>query len=205
MIREFVKGNNKTDAGVKEKTLALKKKYEVIYADPPWRFRVRTEKGKGRSAENHYPTMKLEDICKLPVKEIAADDSILFMWATFPNLKEAFVVLDAWGFDYKTVAFVWVKQNKKCDSLFWGMGYWTRSNAEVCLLATKGRPKRIDSAVHQVIISHIEEHSKKPAETRDRIVKLVGDVHRVELFARQKTPGWDTWGNEVENSLELAS
>lgn len=78
----------------------------------------KTEKGKGRSAENHYPTMKLEDICKLPVKEIAADDSILFMWATFPNLKEAFDVIDAWGFDYKTVAFVWVKQNKKSDSLF---------------------------------------------------------------------------------------
>ena len=94
--------------------------------------------------------MKLEDICKLPVKEIAADDSILFMWATFPNLKEAFDVIDAWGFDYKTVAFVWVKQNKKSDSLFWGMGYWTRSNAEVCLLATRGRPKRVDSAVHQV-------------------------------------------------------
>lgn len=181
------------------------KKYEVIYADPPWRFRVRTEKGKGRSAENHYPTMKLEDICNLPVKEIAADDSILFMWATFPNLKEAFDVIDAWGFDYKTVAFVWVKQNKKSDSLFWGMGYWTRSNAEVCLLATKGHPKRIDSAVHQVIISHIEEHSKKPAETRNRIVTLVGDVPRVELFARQKTSGWDTWGNELENDLELAA
>ena len=86
-----------------------------------------------------------------------------------------------------------------------GMGYWTRSNAEVCLLATKGHPKRIDSSVHQVIISHIEEHSKKPAEIRDRIVKLVVDVPRVELFARQKTPGWETCGNEVENDLELAA
>ena len=205
MIREFVKGNNKTDAGVKEKTPALKKKYEVIYADPPWRFRVRTEKGKGRSAENHYPTMKLEDICKLPVKEIAADDSILFMWATFPNLKEAFDVIDAWGFDYKTVAFVWVKQNKKSDSLFMGLGYWTRSNVEMCIIATKGHPKRIGRDVHQVIISHIEEHSKKPAETRDRIVNLMGDVPRVELFARHKTPGWDTWGNEVGNDLELVA
>lgn len=155
--------------------------------------------------ENGLSVMKLEDICNLPVKEIAADDSILFIWATFPNLKEALEVIDAWGFEYKTVAFVWVKQNKKSDSLFWGMGYWTRSNAEVCLLATKGRPKRVDSSVHQVIISHIEEHSKKPAETRDRIVKLVGDVPRVELFARQKTPGWNTWGNELENDLELAA
>ena len=121
------------------------KKYEVIYADPPWLFRVRTEKGKRRSAENYYQTMKLEDICNLPVKEIAADDSILFMWAMFPNLKEAFDVIDAWEFDFKTVAFVWVKQNKKSDLLFWGMGYLTRSNAEVCLLATKEHPKRIDS------------------------------------------------------------
>lgn len=181
------------------------KKYEVIYADPPWQFRVRSKKGKGRSAECHYPTMTPEEICALPVGKITADDSVLFMWATFPNLREAFDVIDAWGFTYKTVAFVWVKQNKKSDSLFWGLGYWTRANAEICLLATKGHPKRIGRAVHQVILSHIEEHSKKPAETRDRIVELVGDVPRVELFARQKTPGWDTWGNEVENDLELAA
>ena len=181
------------------------KKYEVIYADPPWAFRVRSEKGKGLSAECHYPTMTLEEICALPVQEIAADDSVLFMWATFPNLREAFDVIDAWGFTYKTVAFVWVKQNKKSDSLFWGMGYWTRANAEICLLATKGHPKRISNKVHQVIVSHIEEHSKKPAETRERIIELVGDVPRVELFARQKTHGWDTWGNEVENDLELAA
>ena len=181
------------------------KKYNVIYCDPPWRYAVWSGKGKGRSAENHYPTMSVEDICRLHVADIAAEDCVLFMWATFPNLMEAFDVIKAWGFDYKTVAFVWVKQNKKCDSLFWGMGYWTRSNAEICLLATKGHPKRIGRAVHQVIISHIEEHSKKPAETRDRIVELVGDVPRVELFARQKTLGWDAWGNEVENDLELAA
>ncbi|SFC54379.1 MT-A70 family methyltransferase [Butyrivibrio sp. YAB3001] len=133
------------------------------------------------------------------------DEKITEDKITFPNLMGAFDVIKAWGFDYKTVAFVWVKQNKKCDSLFWGMGYWTRSNAEICLLATKGHPKRIGRAVHQVIISHIEQHSKKPAETRDRIVELVGDVPRVELFARQKTPGWDSWGNEVESDLELAA
>ena len=159
----------------------------------------------GRSAENHYPTMTVDDICRLTVADIAADNCVLFMWATFPNRMEAFDVIKAWGFEYKTVAFVWVKQNKKSDSLFWGMGYWTRANAELCLLATQGHPKRVGKAVHQVIISHIEEHSKKPAETRDRIVELVGDVPRVELFARQKTPGWDTWGNELENDLELVA
>ena len=182
-----------------------KNKYEVIYADPPWRFRTRSEKGKGRNAERHYPTMTTEEICNLPVADIAAEDCALFMWITFPNLYDAIKVMEAWGFIYKTVAFVWIKQNKKSDSLFMGMGYWTRSNAEVCVIATKGHPKRISSKVHQVIISHIEEHSKKPSETRERIVNLMGDVPRVELFARQKTPGWDAWGNEVENDLELVA
>ena len=190
---------------MKKKNINDKKKYEVIYADPPWRFRVHSEKGKGRNAERHYPTMELEDICELPVADIAAEDCALFMWVTFPNLREAFDVVDAWGFTYKTVAFVWVKQNKKSNSLFMGLGYWTRSNVEMCIIATKGYPKRIGRDVHQVIISHIEEHSKKPVETRDRIVDLMGDVPRVELFARQKTPGWDIWGNELENDLELVA
>ena len=179
------------------------KKYNVIYADPPWAYHVYSLKGKGRSAESHYPTMSIKDISALPVADIAAGDCALFMWVTFPCLQEAFDVIEVWGFQYKTVAFAWVKQNKKSDSLFWGMGYWTRANVELCILATKGHPKRIDAGVHQVIMSHIEEHSKKPAETRDRIVKLMGDVPRVELFARQKTQGWDTWGNEVENDIEL--
>lgn len=104
------------------------------------------------------------------------------------------------GFEYKTCAFTWIKQNKKSDTLFWGMGRWTRANAELCLLATKGNPKRADAGVHSVIISHIEEHSKKPAETRDRIVKLLGaggGLQKIELFARQVVTGWDCWGNEV--------
>lgn len=95
------------------------------------------------------------------------------------------------------MAFVWIKQNRKNDNLFTGMGYWTRANAEICILATKGHPKRVFASVHQVIISHIEEHSKKPQEARDRIVKLMGNVPKIELFARNTTPGWDVWGNEV--------
>lgn len=144
--------------------------------------------------------MSIEDIKALPVRSLAAKDCALFMWITFPCLQEAMEVLSAWGFEYKTVAFVWVKQNRKSDSLFWGMGYWTRANAEICVLATKGRPKRQSTSVHQVIMSHIEQHSKKPDETREKIVELMGDLPRVELFARQKTPGWDAWGNEVEPS-----
>ena len=98
------------------------KKYSVIYADPPWRYKVYSKKGLGRSAESHYPTMSLEDIKALPIGELAAKDCALFMWITFPCMQEAFQVLEAWGFEYKTTAFVWIKQNRVSDSLFWGMG-----------------------------------------------------------------------------------
>lgn len=173
------------------------KKYQVIYADPPWAYRVWSKKGSGRSAESHYPTMNMEEIEKLPVGKLADENCALFLWITFPLLKEIWRVVKAWGFTYKTVAFVWIKQNKKADSLFWGMGYWTRANAEICILATKGSPKRYSRRVHQVLITHIEEHSKKPEEARNRIEQLMGDVPRVELFARREAPGWDVWGNEV--------
>lgn len=181
------------------------KKYNVILADPPWSFRAWSSKGMGRSAEQHYPTMRLEDIKALPVSDLAAGDCVLFLWATFPMLKEALEVIDTWGFTYKTVAFTWVKENRKSPGLFWGLGYWTRANAEICLLATRGSPKRQSAAVHQVILSPVEQHSKKPDAVRERIVALMGDVTRVELFARQETPGWDVWGNEVECSPGLAS
>lgn len=147
--------------------------------------------------------MSIDDICKLPVNKIASENCVLFMWMTFPTLVEGLKVIKQWGFKYKTVAFVWVKQNKKTPSLFWGLGFWTRANAEICILATKGKPKRISAKVHQVIISPVEEHSKKPDEARKRIVELLGDIPRVELFARQKTKGWDTWGNEVECNIKL--
>ena len=113
------------------------KKYSVILADPPWHYKVYSKKGAGRSAESHYPTMNIEDIKALPVAGIADRDCALFLWVTFPCLLEGLEVLKAWGFTYKTVAFVWVKQNKKSASLFWGMGYWTRSNVELCILATR--------------------------------------------------------------------
>ncbi len=179
------------------------KKYGIIYADPPWHYRVYSKKGAGRSAESHYPTMTIEEIQALPVSELADKDCALFMWITFPLLKESLSVLSAWGFKFKTIAFVWIKQNRKSDSLFWGMGYWTRTNAEFCVLATKGKPKRMAKNVHQVIVSHIEEHSKKPDEARRRIVRLMGDLPRIELFARQKSAGWDVWGNEVESDIIL--
>ena len=184
--------------------LETDKKYDVIYADPPWTYKTYSGKGKEKkSAENHYACMRKEDIQALPVQGIAAKDCVLFLWVTMPCLEEGLELIRKWGFTYKTVAFVWVKQNRISDSLFWGMGYWTRANAELCILATKGHPKRAHTGVHQVIMSHIEQHSKKPDETRDRIIQLMGDLPRIELFARQSPNGWDVWGNEVECSITL--
>lgn len=173
-----------------------KNKYNIIYADPPWAYADKALAGN-RGACCKYPVMDTDKIGELPVKQIAADDCVLFMWVTMPKLNECFELIKAWGFEYKTCGFVWVKKNKKSDSLFWGMGRWTRANAEICLIATKGKPKRIAANVHSVIMSPIQEHSKKPHETRERIVQLCGDVPRIELFARQYAEGWDCWGNEV--------
>jgi len=176
------------------------KQFNIIYADPPYRY---NQSGANGAAANHYPTMKLDDICSLPVSEISAKDCILFLWATFPLLPEALKVIKAWGFTYKSIAFLWLKQNRKSCGWFFGLGFWTRGNAELCLLATKGHPKRQSKKVHQFIISPIEEHSKKPDITREKIVELAGDLPRVELFARQRADGWYVWGNEAPGSENI--
>jgi N6-adenosine-specific RNA methylase IME4 len=160
------------------------------------------KRGKG-TAERHYPTMTIGEICALPVGELAAKDCALFVWTTFPQLAEALRVIDAWGFAYKTVAFLWLKQNRIAKTWFYGMGFWTRSNAEVCLLATRGRPVRTNKGIHQFIIAPVEAHSKKPDQVRDLIASLIGDVKRIELFARSHTEGWDVWGDEVEGDVVL--
>lgn len=173
-------------------------RYSIIYADPPWAYQVWSDKGKGRSAENHYPTISKTDIQNLPISRICEKDCVLFLWVTAPCLEQGLELIRAWGFTYKTVAFTWVKQNKKSDSFFTGMGYYTRANAEYCLLATKGKIlERKSRTVHSVVCSHIERHSKKPNEVRDRIVQLFGDIPRIELFAREYADGWHCWGNEV--------
>lgn len=154
-------------------------KYNVIYADPPWEYRQSGGAKNSRGmAKQHYSTMNTDAICKLPVGKLATDDCMLFMWATFPNIGEALKVIKAWGFEYKTAAFVWVKKNRKSNTNFWGMGAYTRANAEVCLLGVKPgvKAKQIikSHAVHQIVETPIEEHSKKPDEVRDRIVTLLG-------------------------------
>lgn len=174
------------------------KKYKIIYADPPWQYRVYSKKGQGRSAENHYHTMNIKDIMALPVDKIADKDCILFLWITFPCLKEGIEVMERWGFKYKTCGFNWVKRNKKKNTYFMGLGFWTRSNSEVCLIGTKGQPKRVSKSVSQICDARIMEHSKKPAEIRERIVELCGELPRVELFARDKVKGWDSLGDEID-------
>lgn len=125
------------------------------------------------------------------------------MWVTMPKLNECWNIIEKWGFTYKTVAFTWVKRNKIKKSWFWGMVSWTRANAELCLLCTKGKPERVSASVHSIIESPIRKHSQKPDETRDRIITLLGDIPRIELFARKKVEGWDSWGNEIESDVNL--
>ena len=174
------------------------KKYSIIYADPPWTFKTYSAKGKGRSAERHYHTMRKEDIQRLPIPSISAKNSVLLLWVTAPCLLEGIELIKAWGFKYKTVAFTWVKQNKRSDSLFMGNGYYTRANAEFCLLATKGKVlERVSHSVRSAVVTHIEEHSKKPDAVRERIGKLFGNIPRIELFARRQYTEWDSWGDEI--------
>ena len=174
------------------------KKYDIIYADPPWAYHD-TLGGNAKMGAMPYPTMTNEEICAMPIgNKIAKKDSILFMWATLPKLQEALDVIKAWGFKYKTCAFCWVKQNPKSGGIYAGLGRWVQGNAELCLLATKGHPHRISKSVKQIVMAPRGRHSAKPSEVRDRIIQLMGeDTDRIELFARDYADGWDCWGNEV--------
>lgn len=185
------------------------KKYKVVYADPPWKYDDQSCSG---TMAVHYKGMELEDICALPINKMADKDCILFLWATYPKLKEALQVIESWKFKYKTIAFQWLKLNPKSKTPFYGLGRWTRGNTEPCLLATKGRPKRVSSGVFQLIQEPRGEHSAKPSEVRKKIVKLMGDLPRIELFARKTKgqlfedptfEGWDIWGNECESDIDM--
>lgn len=169
------------------------KRYNIIYADPAWDY----WNGGNKNQSLHYKTMSIDEICKLPVKDIADNNCILFLWVTYPILQECFKVIESWGFKYSTAGFVWVKKNKVADSNFFGCGTWTRANSELCLIATKGHIERLDASISQIIELPIEEHSKKPAIVRELITRLIGELPRIELFSRQATDGWDVWGNEV--------
>jgi N6-adenosine-specific RNA methylase IME4 len=144
-----------------------------------------------------YPTMSLEELKAMPIADIAEKDCALFLWATMPLLKEALEVIEAWGFRYITCGFTWVKQNPLGEGIYSGLGHWTNGNAELCLFAKRGAPKRQAKNVKQIVLAPRGRHSAKPAEVRDRIVALIGDLPRVELFARETADGWESWGNQV--------
>tara|TARA_Y100000004_G_scaffold159235_1_gene185987 strand:- start:16 stop:558 length:543 start_codon:yes stop_codon:yes gene_type:complete len=175
----------------------INKQYGVIYADPPWTFKTYSDKGKGRSPEQHYSVLSLADISRLPVSDISKPDAVLLMWVIDPLLDKAFEVINAWGFKYKTVAFTWAKTNKTKPGFFTGLGYWTRGNPEMCLLATKGKPKRLSKSVPQLVVEQRREHSRKPDIMYSHIENLLEGPY-IELFARTQRPGWDAWGNQVD-------
>lgn len=184
--------------------MITEKKYSIIYADPPWQFNNKRTGGSMISgASQKYNTMDNESLCKLPIDKICKDDCVLFMWWVAAMPIEALTVMTEWGFTLKTMnGFNWIKTTAK-DNLFFGMGFWTRAGSENCLIATKGKIRPIVKNIRSVIYSPREEHSKKPDIFRDKIVELMGDLPRIELFARQKYEGWDAFGDEINSDIIL--
>jgi N6-adenosine-specific RNA methylase IME4 len=180
------------------------RRFPTIYGDPAWPWATWSYGGRVRScADHHYPLSTLDQIKALPIAPLAADDAVLILWCTWPHIAigSHVEVIRAWGFEPSTAAFVWVKQKPNGSGLHTGMGYYTRSNSEVCLLATKGSPLRLATDVHQIVLMPVGEHSAKPEEVRRRIERLFAGPH-LELFGRlhgrEPPPGWTVWGNEIE-------
>lgn len=182
-------------------------KYQVIYADPPWKYGSKHYQDGGRDfnpLHKYYESMDLSKIKELPVDKISAKDSALFMWVTDSHLPQGIEVLTAWGFRYVTIAFVWVKQYKS-GNFCYNFAPWTLKSSEICLLGIKGqmgKHKKMNN-VKQLVVAERTEHSTKPQVIRERINSLFGDLPRIELFAREKVNGWDSWGNEVESDIKL--
>jgi len=199
------------------------KRNSIIYADPPWAYNDRREirrdgkKAKrGYGSANLYDVMSIDQIAALPVGDLAADNSALFMWATWPQLDQQIDVLKSWGFRYVGAGFIWVKRNLNNERPWFGVGYYTKSNTEPCLLGIRGKMKPVSNSISEVIVEPeviIEPHprgedgkiihSRKPAIVRDKIVQFLGDLPRVELFSREIVPGWDVWGNEIESTVQM--
>lgn len=178
------------------------KKYQIIYADPPWSFSSKELQTYGgvrfTSIDKHYKTQSKDWIKQLPVQSITDKDCALFMWSTDAHLKEAIETIEAWGFKYITVSFVWEKKTATGKTVA-NLGAWTMKNYELCLLGTKGamlKHKKVNN-IYQKVEEERTVHSRKPAKVRMNIESLFGDLPRIELFARQRVDGWDAWGNEV--------
>lgn len=176
-------------------------RYPLVYADPPWAYRDKANAGK-RGAEHHYPVLSAFEIAKI-LDHFAAVDCTLFLWETAPTREDAIKAAKMCGFQYRTRGFLWVKTAADGRHVKMGMGHWTRTSTEECGIWTRGKdfPRRVRADVRQVVFAPVTRHSEKPAEVRDRIVELMGDVPRIELFARGRFDGWEVWGNEVPDAL----
>lgn len=180
--------------------------YDVLLVDPPWRFTTRSPKGNGRGPESHYPTLTADQLAALPVGTLAGDNAALFLWCCWPSIfRDVPQLLQAWGFTYRSCAFMWIKQTRTGGGLHTGLGYYTRANSEPCLLAVRGRMPVESHAVHQVIYSPVRSHSQKPEEQYTRIERLYPGRRYVELFARARRPGWAAWGNEIDSDPVISA
>lgn len=179
------------------------RRYGVVYADPPWTFETRSYLGKGRSPEQHYACMSLADIEALPVPMLAASNSWLFLWTTWPHLPVALRVMQVWGFKYSGSGFVWAKTNPSGTGWHTGLGYTTRKNTEPCLLGRRGSPQRLSKGVAELVVAPRREHSRKPDEVRERICRFAPGPY-LELFGRERPAGWSVWGNQTDRFDALA-
>lgn len=182
-------------------------RYDVILADPPWKFEYwvpdQGKKDGSRAAEAHYPVMTTPEICGLPIAQLGEENSILFLWGVWPRLRDIFDVMEAWNYEYKTIGFVWVKAKKSGFGHFMGMGYYTRSNTEPCFIGVRGSMPVEAHDVLQLIYYPVKRHSQKPDGQYNKIERLYPNKRYLELFARNKREGWDSWGNEVKSDIRV--
>lgn len=178
------------------------KRYKLIYADPPYKY-DNMKNCDPKMGGITYDVMKLEEICSMPIRDITDRDCVLALWVTMPKLKEGLQIIEDWGFRYITCLFTWVKLNPSGEGIYSGLGHWTNGNAELCLMGKVGSPKRMVKNIKQIQMHPRGRHSAKPKKIRKELVKLFGDVPRIELFARERVKGWDCWGNEVKSNVKL--
>ena len=180
----------------------MDKKYNIIYCDPPWHMNagaVPHNNGVHTGIEDQYSTMRQDELMRLNIKALAAGKCVLFMWTICSHLPDAIQLMKTWGFEYKTVGFVWVKETR-AGSLLSGLGYYTRIGSEFCLIGTRFKGnnlERINKGVPQLVFAPRTKHSEKPAIVRQRIVELYGDLPRIELFSRHVVAGWDRHGSDI--------
>ena len=185
------------------------KKYKIIYADPPWNYGSKSAVNNSTGSDHkplseHYNTMSLDQLKSLPISEMTDKDAACFMWVTDSHLDEAIEIFKAWGFKYKTVAFNWIKTTNK-GNYCKNVAPWTMKSSEICLFGTKGamaKYKQVNN-IEALVFAERTKHSKKPEEVRKRIELLFGDIPRLEMFARQASEGWDVFGNEAPNSIDI--